>query len=210
MSKFKLVKILTLLEATYPEVKSELHHESHFQLLVGTILSAQATDRKVNEITQELFTEYQTPNDFLSLSQEELEQKIKQIHYYRTKAKHILATSRMLVVEFDGEVPIDREALMRLPGVGRKTANVIRSYAFNLPAIAVDTHVFRVANRLGIVHEKDVLKTELEMERLIPKKWWSIAHSSMVLHGRRICEARNPNCGQCSLTSYCNFKENIK
>lgn len=201
----ELLKIINILGELYPVNKSELQYDTPFQLLVATILSAQATDRKVNEITAKMFQKYKTPEDFVLLTQNELEQEIRQIHLYPAKARYILSASKMLIEEFNSEVPADREKLMRLAGVGRKTANVILSYAFNTPAIAVDTHVFRVANRLGIVHANNPHRTELEMEKIIPKALWSDAHSSMVLHGRRVCEARNPKCGICRLTEYCNF-----
>lgn len=200
-----VIKIIDILEGLYPDTKSELRYESTFQLLVSTILAAQATDKKVNEVTAKLFQKYKTPQDFMHLAQAELEQEIRQIHLYPAKARYILSASRTLVEEFCGEVPAERESLMTLAGVGRKTANVILSYAFNIPSIAVDTHVFRVVNRLGIVQANDPRQTELEMEKILPRELWSKAHSSMVLHGRRVCEARRPKCVRCALKEYCTF-----
>ena len=200
-----ILKMLKILGELYPSTKSELNYESPFQLLVSTILSAQATDKKVNEVTAKLFIKYKTPYDFILLTQNELEQEIKQIHLYPTKTKYILSASKTLVQKFGGEVPNDREKLMSLAGVGRKTANVVLSYAFGIPSIAVDTHVFRVANRLGIVNTNNPHQTELEMEKAIPKEFWSKAHSSLVLHGRRVCVAKKPKCDICDIKGFCIF-----
>lgn len=204
-NKSDIMNILEALAQTYPDNRCELNYDTPFQLLVATILAAQATDKKVNEVTKGLFEKYKTPDDFLKLSLEELQQEIKHINFYKTKAKYILEMSSALKRQFNGEVPVNREELVKLSGVGRKTANVILSYAFGVPAIAVDTHVLRVANRLGLVKAKDVLKTELEMEKAIPEEWWSRAHSTLVLHGRRICLARKPKCEICPLCEYCDY-----
>lgn len=201
----KVIKVIDILSRIYPDTKCELIYDRPFQLLVATILAAQATDKKVNEITKELFINYKTPGDFLELGVEGLQEKIKHINLYRTKAKHIISTCEALIARYGGEIPTDREELTKLSGVGRKTANVVLSYAFGIPAIAVDTHVFRVANRIGLVKTKDVLKTELEMESIVPKELWSKAHSSLVLHGRRVCEAKKPKCDICSLTEHCDY-----
>lgn len=198
-----LIKILKALEKAYPQSQCELTFRSPFELLVSTILSAQAMDKKVNEVTARLFEKYNTPEAFAGLTQEMLEQEIRQIHFYPQKARYILLASRELLRRFDGVVPADRESLIHLPGVGRKTANVILSYAFQIPSIAVDTHVFRVSNRLGIACTKTPQQTELEMERVIPKDWWIRTHSCLVLHGRRVCNAKKPECGICTLKEYC-------
>jgi endonuclease III len=203
--KDEIMEVLEKLNALYPEVGSELYYNSPFQLLVATMLSAQATDKKVNEITPAIFARYATPYDFLTLSVGELEEKIKQINYYKTKARNIIKMCQTLVSEYGGQVPADRDELMKLAGVGRKTANVILSYAFGIPAIAVDTHVFRVANRIGMVDTGDVSETELEMEKKIPEEWWSRAHFGLVLHGRRVCDAKKPKCDICSLQEKCKF-----
>lgn len=200
--------ILDILGEMYPEPVSELQYRNSFELLIATILSAQATDRKVNEITPALFAKYSTPFDFAGLTAEELAQEIRSIHLCRVKAAYIIKTSRMLVSRYGGEVPRTREELIQLPGVGRKTANVVLSNEFHMPAIAVDTHVFRVANRLGLVDEKDVLKTELKLEQLLPREKWSDAHNYMVLHGRRVCHAKQPQCPACPLSEYCKYYKN--
>lgn len=197
--------VLSILAKQYPDTDSELSYKTPFQLLVATILSAQATDKKVNEVTSGLFVKYKTPHDFVLLRQEELEQQIRQINLYKTKAKHILSTCETLITRYNGEVPKSREELEQLAGVGRKTANVVLSYAFGMPAIAVDTHVFRVVNRLGLVNTDNAHKTELAMEKIIPKEWWSKAHSSLVLHGRRVCDARKPKCEICALKQCCEY-----
>ncbi|MDF2524132.1 MAG: nth [Clostridiales bacterium] len=195
--------ILNALSEAYPDTRSELNYETPFQLLIATIMSAQASDKKVNEITAVLFRKYKTPEDFIKLDLEELEKEIRQINYYKTKARHILGVCKELIEKYNGEVPIDREELVKLPGVGRKTANVVLSYAFGIPAIAVDTHVHRVANRIGMVCTKKPEQTELELEKEVPREFWSKAHSSLVLHGRRVCDAKKPKCDICTLTVYC-------
>lgn len=197
-------KILEILEATYPDAKCALNHTTPFELLVATILSAQSTDKKVNEVTARLFPKYNTPEAFAALPYEALEEEIKEIGLYRNKAKSIVEMSRKLLEEHDGEVPREREALEALPGVGRKTANVVMSNAFDIPAIAVDTHVFRVANRLGLAYRaKTPLETEKQLMKNIPRQKWSPAHHWLIHHGRAICHARNPRCEACPLLPYC-------
>jgi endonuclease-3 len=203
--KEKILNILKILNGEFPNPICGLNCINPFELLISTILAAQATDKKVNEITEKLFKKYKTPYDFSILKQDELEKEINQINLYKTKAKHILAMCKMLIDEYDGQVPQNRDDLTRLAGVGRKTANVVLSNAFNIPAIAVDTHVHRVSNRLGIVSCKDVLKTELELERIIPQELWSNAHNYLVLHGRYVCNAKKPNCEICKLKSHCKY-----
>jgi len=193
------------LKEKYPEAKCELNFKNTFQLLVATILSAQTTDKKVNEVTEELFKIYKTPSDFLTLSQAELEEKIRKIGLYRNKAKNILDMCRILVEKFNGEVPNNMDDLISLPGVGRKTANVVLSNGFGIPAIAVDTHVFRVANRIGLANSDNVLETEKQLMSILPKDMWSLAHHLLIWHGRRICEARKPKCEICPITSECYF-----
>ncbi|HOL84328.1 endonuclease III [Thermoclostridium caenicola] len=210
MSRKRALEILKLLARDYSEVGSELNHENTFQLLVATMLAAQDTDRKVNEVTKSLFEEYRSPDDFLKLSRDVLAQKISRIHYCRAKASNILSMCRTLVEKFGGEVPRTREELMELAGVGRKTANAILSYAYGIPAIAVDTHVHRVAQRLGLAKEREVQKTELVLQALIPEEWWIRAHNSMVLHGRRVCTARNPRCRQCGVAHLCAARQDLR
>ncbi len=198
-------KILHILEQTYPDAHCELNYKNPFELLIATILSAQSTDQRVNEVTADLFQKYPTPESFLTLSQEELAEEIRGIGLFRNKSKNILQTCRILVEQYNGQVPADREALESLPGVGRKTANVVLSNAFGIPAIAVDTHVFRVANRLGLADSEHVRETEEQLMRRIPKTKWSQAHHWLIWHGRRICHARNPQCHSCPLHAVCRY-----
>jgi len=197
-------KILEILGEVYPDAHCELNHTTPFELLVATILSAQCTDKRVNMVTERLFAKYNTAEAFADLSPEALEPEIKELGLFRNKAKNIVAMSRALIRDYDGEVPADRDALEALPGVGRKTANVVASNAFDIPAIAVDTHVFRVAHRLGLVHRaKTPRATEEQLMKNIPKALWTQAHHRLIFHGRRVCEARNPRCDECPLLSYC-------
>jgi endonuclease-3 len=198
-------KIMDTLAAMYPDAHCELRFRNPFELLIATILSAQSTDRQVNKVTERLFAKYPTPQDFLSLSEEELAEEIRGLGLYRNKSKNILQTCRILVEQYGGEVPAEREALEKLPGVGRKTANVVLSNAFGIPALAVDTHVHRVSNRLGLASSNNPLETEKQLTRRIPREEWSIAHHRLIWHGRRICSARNPKCGICDLAPYCRF-----
>lgn len=195
--------MLQLLETTYPDAHCELNFSNPFELLLATILSAQATDKKVNQITERLFMNYKTPEDFLMLSLSEMEEAIKELGLYHNKAKNILATCRILVEKYRGEVPHDFEALIELPGVGRKTANVVLSNAFGIPALAVDTHVLRVSNRLGLATGTNPDSIEKQLMSLIPREKWSHAHHLLIWHGRRTCAARNPKCQACSLSSLC-------
>ncbi|HCW05730.1 MAG TPA: endonuclease III [Clostridium sp.] len=196
-------EILDILYEIHPDAHCELEHENPFQLLVATVLSAQTTDKKVNEVTRKLFKIYKSPQDFATLDYGELEQEIKEIGLYRNKAKNIINLSRLLLENFNGEVPRSHEDLMTLPGVGRKTANVVLSNAYGIPALAVDTHVFRVSNRLGLATASKVEETEKQLTKAIPKDEWIIAHHTLIFHGRRICKAQRPNCGECALASKC-------
>ena len=200
--------ILDELKRMYPDAKCELNHESPFQLLVATILSAQTTDKKVNEVTEDLFKQYPDVDSFLTLSIDELENKIKQIGLYRSKAKNILIMCNQLKSKFNGEVPGTMEEITSLAGAGRKTANVVLSNAFGVPSIAVDTHVFRVSNRLGLADSDNVLEVEKQLQAELPKKEWSLTHHLLIFHGRRCCIARNPKCSECPFTNRCKyFKE---
>ncbi|MDD7792809.1 endonuclease III [Clostridium sp. 'White wine YQ'] len=202
-------KILELLKEAYPDAKCELDHNSPFQLLVATILSAQTTDKKVNEVTESLFKEYPDLDSFLTLTHEELENRIKQIGLYRNKAKNIYLMCRQLKEKFNGEVPNTMEGITSLAGAGRKTANVVLSNAFGVPAIAVDTHVFRVSNRIGLAKANNVEKTEEQLMKEIPKNQWSHAHHLLIFHGRRCCTARKPNCEGCIINKYCDYFKTI-
>ena len=200
--------ILEELKRLYPDAKCELNHETPFQLLVATILSAQTTDKKVNEVTESLFRDYPDVDAFLTLSRDELEARIKQIGLYRSKAKNILIMCNQLKGKFNGEVPKTMEEITSLAGAGRKTANVVLSNAFGVPSIAVDTHVFRVSNRLGLADSDNVLEVEKQLQAELPKKEWSLTHHLLIFHGRRCCIARNPKCNECPLTNRCKyFKE---
>lgn len=200
---------MQLLEQYYGETTTALKFGTLFQLLVSTILSAQSTDVQVNKITRNLFKEYPDARSFLKLSVEELENKIRRIGLYRNKARSILAACKMIVEEFEGRVPNTREALMKLPGVGRKTANVVLSVGFGQNAFAVDTHVFRVANRLGLTNAKDPLQTEMQLMEVVPEEKWKKAHHWLIWHGRRICKAQKPRCEECFLNKHCRYYQTI-
>lgn len=198
-------RILEQLQQLYPDAHCELNYSSPFELLIATILSAQCTDQRVNEITAPMFAKYNKPEDYLHLSQEEMEELIKGLGLYRNKSKNILETCRILYEKYNSQVPQTHAELEALPGVGRKTANVVLSNAFGIPAIAVDTHVFRVANRLGLANSDNVDETERQLMKRIPRKQWSDAHHWLIWHGRRMCTARNPRCAECPLQSMCRY-----
>lgn len=194
---------MATLAEMFPDARCELNHETPFELLIATILSAQCTDKRVNMITERLFAKYNTPEAIVSLSQEELEELIRDCGLFRSKAKNILATCRILLEQYGGEVPQTLEELVKLPGVGRKTANVVISNAFGVPAIAVDTHVFRVANRLGLAKSDNVDEVEQQLMRRLPKSQWTQAHHQLIFLGRYHCTARNPKCEGCPLLEFC-------
>jgi len=198
-------EVIKILLELYPDAKAELNFSNPFELLIATILSAQTTDVQVNKVTYKLFKDYKTPQEFIKMSEEELAEKIKSLGFYKNKSKNILATCRILVEKYNGQVPKTREELMQLPGVGRKTANVVISNAFGKPAIAVDTHVFRVSNRIGLAHSDNVFDTEKDLMNNIDENMWSKAHHLLIFHGRRICKSRKPLCEKCPLTDYCLF-----
>lgn len=198
-------KILDILEQTYPDAECELNYTSAFELLIATILSAQCTDVRVNKVTAELFKKYNKPEDFAKLSTAEISEEIKSCGLYKSKAQKIKETSVILCSNYGGEVPSKMEELVKLPGVGRKTANVVLSNAFGVDAIAVDTHVFRVSNRIGLVKTDTPEKTEFELMKVLPKKRWSKAHHLIIFHGRRICKARKPECNICPIVEYCDY-----
>ena len=196
-------EILERLRAANPDAKSELKYSSVYELAVAVILSAQCTDKRVNEVTPKLFELADTPQKMLELGIEKLEEIIHPCGFFRAKAAHIMGMSLALVENYGGNVPADFDELQKLPGIGRKTANVIMAVGFNQPAIAVDTHVFRVSNRLGIVNEKDVLKTELALRKEIDKKLWADAHHWILLHGRYVCKSQKPRCENCIVSDLC-------
>ena len=189
---------------TMPDAATELHYGSPFQLLVAVVLSAQCTDRRVNQVTPALFAAYPTAETMAQASAEEILHYISSVSYPNSKSQHLAGLARMLVSDYDGQVPDDMEALQRLPGVGRKTANVMEAVYFDRPAMPVDTHVFRVANRIGLtVDSKNPLQTERELVRHIPSALLSKAHHWLILHGRYVCTARAPHCDRCGLTDIC-------
>ena len=194
---------LRILRELYPNAKPALEFRTPFELLIAVILSAQCTDVRVNIVTGRLFQYANTPEAITALGQEKLETAIHDCGFFRMKAKHILETCDILLQQYGGEVPADFEALQKLPGVGRKTANVVMSVAFHAPAIAVDTHVFRVANRLHLAVGKTPLEVEKGLQKAIPREDWSDAHHWLILHGRRLCKARKPLCGDCPLSPVC-------
>ncbi|AQM60796.1 endonuclease III [Clostridium baratii] len=205
--KKRTKEILDILKETYPDAKCELNYETPFQLLVATILSAQTTDKKVNEVTKDLFKEYPDVDSFLKLTNEELEERIKQIGLYRNKAKNLVLMCRQLKENFNGEVPKTMEEIMSLAGAGRKTANVVLSNAFGVPSIAVDTHVFRVSNRLDLANSENVLEVEKQLMKEIPKREWSLTHHLLIFHGRRCCTAKKPKCSECPLNHICKWDD---
>ena len=196
-----------ILGEVYKDVKPALIFKNPFELLIAVILSAQCTDKRVNVTTARLFAKAPTPEAIIDMGIEALENEIRDCGLFHNKAKNIMATCRTLVEEFSGEVPSDYDTLLKLPGVGRKTANVVTSIAFNRPAIAVDTHVFRVANRLKLAVGDTPLQVEQGLMKAIPKDKWSAAHHWLIWHGRKLCRARNPLCGECPLNEICPSKE---
>lgn len=205
LKKEQIKEVLDILEDTYPEAECALHHKNVFQLIVAVALSAQTTDKSVNLVTPALFERYPDAQALAEADAEEVSEYIKRIGMYKTKAKNIVGMAQKLVSEYGGQVPEDYDALVSLPGVGRKTANVVLSVGFGYQRIAVDTHVFRVANRIGLVHEKDVLKTELSLMERVPEDRWSRTHHSLIFHGRQCCDARKPKCDECPINTLCEY-----
>ena len=198
--------VISWFEEHMPVAETELHYGSPFELLVAVILSAQCTDKRVNLITPRLFKQYPTAEVMARAEVEDIFELIRSVSYPNAKAKYLVATSKLLVERFCGEVPESREELMKLPGVGRKTANVIASVIYGRPTMAVDTHVFRVANRIGLTtNSKTPLETELTLVRYIPGSLIPKAHHWLILHGRYVCVARKPHCSECGLASYCRY-----
>jgi len=204
----RALRILKKLEAAYPEARTELRHENPFQLLVATVLSAQATDKSVNEATPALFARFPTPEALAAARAEEVEPFIRRIGLFRTKARNLVALARKLVEEHGGEVPRDKKALMALPGVGWKTATVVLGAAFGVPGIAVDTHLARLAQRLCLSQAKTPEKIGAELEELFPREKWVFVHHALILHGRYVCTARKPNCDACVLADDCPNRQN--
>jgi endonuclease III len=209
--KERIAKILELLEKEYKDTTTALNYKSPFQLLIATMLAAQSTDVRVNIVTKDFFSRYPDAKQISKLSIAQLEEWIKTVGLYKSKAKNIAATCKILAENYGEDIPSTREELVELPGVGRKTANVVLSIAKNVPAIAVDTHVFRLSNRIGLAKANNVLKTEKDLMKNIPEEKWSAAHHWLIWHGRKICKARKPLCRQCVILEYCSYKQkNIK
>ena len=204
-NRFKI--ILQILAKEYPFANIQLEHSSPFELLVATMLSAQCTDKRVNEVTAKLFIKYKSPEDFIKLPAEELEKEIFSTGYYKAKAKHIKATSVVINNNFNGKVPNTMEKLLTLPGIGRKSANVILGYCFNTPGVVVDTHVIRISNRLGFVQTNNADKIEKILEDLIPKNKWVAFTHYFINHGRQVCVSRKPKCNICTIAQLCPSKK---
>ncbi len=207
MNAAKRQQIFMRLREANPAPTTELEYQTPFQLLLAVILSAQATDKSVNQATRKLFAVADTPNNILALGETGLSEYIQRIGLYRTKTRNILATCKLLLEQHGGKVPHTREALEQLPGVGRKTANVILNTAFGEPTIAVDTHIFRVANRTGLAPGKNVLVVEQKLLKGVPQEFRQDAHHWLILHGRYICKARKPACDSCLIVNLCEFKQ---
>ncbi|NGZ74302.1 endonuclease III [Saccharibacillus alkalitolerans] len=204
MTNAKVRHILDTIAGMYPDARCELDHGNAFELTIAVLLSAQCTDATVNKVTKDLFEKYHTPADYVSVSREELEQDIRRIGLYRNKAKHIQSLCHLLIEQYGGEIPSAHDELVKLPGVGRKTANVVVSNAFDVPAIAVDTHVERVSKRLGLAAEGDsVLEVEKKLMKKVPKDEWTMTHHRLIFFGRYHCKAQSPNCQVCPLLDVC-------
>ncbi len=210
MNKTEKSLALAELEKLYPDAKPALAFKTAYQLLVAVILSAQCTDERVNKVTAVLFEKYSTPEEILSLGQKELEKYIFSCGFYRMKAEHILSASRDILEKFGGEVPDTVEKLMLLAGVGKKTANVVYSVWFGGDAIAVDTHVFRLSNRLGLAKGDTPLAVEAGLNKAVPKKDWSKAHHWLIWHGRKVCHSQKPSCESCTLAAWCDYAKKKK
>lgn len=201
----RVQKIYELLKEEYPDVHCELNYQTPLQLLTATVLSAQTTDRQVNRVTEKLFAEHPDLDTLLELSEEELENYIHSLGFYHTKARNLYRLFRELADRFQGEVPQTMQELTSLPGVGRKTANVVLANAFGIPAIAVDTHVFRISNKIGLAHASNVRETEKQLQNALDPEIWSLMHHLLIFHGRRCCSARSPQCERCVIRQYCEY-----
>ena len=201
--KEKMAQILTLLEREYGQTKCYLNHETPWQLLIATMLSAQCTDDRVNMVTKDLFQKYTSVQAFAEANQQELEQDIHSTGFYHNKAKNIIACCRKLLEDYGGEVPADIDQLTQLPGVGRKTANVVLGHCFVIPGVVVDTHVKRLSNLLGLTAQSDPVKIEFDLMKIAPKERWISINTLLIAHGRKVCIARRPQCQQCVLFSLC-------
>lgn len=209
MNKEKRIEIFSRLRDNNPEPTTELNFSNPFELLIAVILSAQSTDKGVNKATDKLFAAANTPEEIYALGEEGLKEYIKTIGLYNSKGKNIIKTCQILIEKHNSQIPEDRKALEALPGVGRKTANVVLNTAFGHPTMAVDTHIFRVSNRTKIAHGKDVVEVEKRLLRLVPDEFMLNAHHWLILHGRYICTARKPRCGACLIEDVCEFNKKV-
>ncbi len=202
-------KVIQLLEKEFPDPKPPLNFTNRFELMVAVVLSGQSTDEQVNKVTPNLFPEYNSPKKLLQLGEEKLREIIYSCGYHNQKAKNLIATSKILLEKYDGKIPNTLERLTALPGIGRKTASVILIHGFNTPAFPVDTHVIRLANRIGLVHEKTPDKTDLALRKRIPKEKWIDMHLHLIFHGRKTCQAKKPHCWECPLKDICEWPDKV-
>lgn len=202
-AKKRIKKIIDILKKEYPDAKTALSFQSPLELLISTVLSAQCTDKRVNEVTKGLFEKYHTANDYAQVDLPELEDDIKSTGFFRNKAKSIKAFCSILVEQYNGEVPSNLDDMVSLPGIGRKTANVVLAEAFNIPAIIVDTHVLRLSRRMGLTDNKDATKVEFDLMKIISKEQWRLFSNLFISHGRAICTARKPRHNECKIINFC-------
>lgn len=206
--KARAENISSILSEAYPEATCSLDYKKPLELLIATMLAAQCTDERVNIVTKDLFKKYPTVYDYANANPEELEQDIKSTGFYRNKAKNIIGCCKKLIKEFDGKVPDSMDALLQLPGVGRKTANVVLGNIYGIPGIIVDTHCKRLSNRIGLTDKEDPEKIEYDLMEIVPRKDWTAFSNCLVYHGRAVCNAKKPKCGQCRVAQYCDFFNN--
>ena len=207
MEKYKIDRIFQLLSKENPHPKTELKYINQYTFLISVVLSAQSTDVSVNKVTKDLFKIAKNPKEMTDLGEKNLKKFIKTIGLYNTKAKNIILLSKEIIKKYNNKIPEEFDKLVSLPGVGNKTASVYQNSILKLPRIAVDTHVFRVSNRLGIVRTKTADQTQLQLEKIVPKKWKENAHHLLIFHGRRICKSQNPSCDQCFLNKWCSYNQ---
>ena len=207
MEKYKIDRIFRLLSKENPHPKTELKYINQYTFLISVVLSAQSTDVSVNKVTKNLFKIAKNPKEMLDLGEKNLKKFIKTIGLYNSKAKNIILLSKQIIKKYNSKIPEEFDKLVSLPGVGNKTASVYQNAILKLPRIAVDTHVFRVSNRLGIVRTKTADQTQLQLEKIVPKKWKANAHHLLIFHGRRICKSQNPSCDQCFLNKWCFYNQ---
>ena len=211
MEKYKIDRIFRLLSKENPHPKTELKYINQYTFLISVVLSAQSTDVSVNKVPTDLFKIAKNPKEMLDLGEKNLKKFIKTIGLYNSKAKNIILLSKQIIEKYNSKIPKEFDKLVSLPGVGNKTASVYQNAILKLPRIAVDTHVFRVSNRLGFVRTKTADQTQLQLEKIIPKKWKTNAHHLLIFHGRRVCKSQNPSCDQCLLNKWCSYnQDNLK